>query len=87
MCTYQRVARVVWRLAADRVLVARLDGDSADLVGAAALLWLALDEPRPIDALAHELAEFGVGRELLEMALEQLLDTGMLEETGGHAHR
>lgn len=83
MCTYERVARVVWRQGADRVLVARLDGDSAELVGAAALLWLALDEPRTLDMLAAELAEFGVGRELLGRGLEQLLDAGLLRETGG----
>ena len=83
VCAYERVTRVVWRQGADRVLVARLDGDSADLVGAAALLWLALDEPRTIDVLAAELAEFGVGGELLGRALEQLLDAGLLKETGG----
>jgi glycosyltransferase involved in cell wall biosynthesis len=79
VCAYERVTRVVWRQGADRVLVARLDGDSADLVGAAALLWLALDEPRTIDVLAAELAEFGVGGELLGRALEQLLDAGLLK--------
>ncbi len=78
MPTYERATRIVWRQGADRVLVARLDGDDAELVGVAALLWVALDEPRTVDALAHDLAEFGVDREAVTTTLQEMLEADLL---------
>ena len=45
---YARVPGVVWRLGPDRVLVRRVDvpdGQPRELQGAAALVWISLDEP------------------------------------------
>ena len=52
---YSRAPGVVWRLGPDRVLVRRIgahgDDAAADLLGEAALVWIALDEPLPDERL------------------------------------
>jgi hypothetical protein len=57
--TITRAGGVVWRVAADRVLVrwvgGRGDGASSELLGAAAVVWAALDEPRTSGTLAASL--------------------------------
>ena len=70
----------------DRVLVARVDGDSSELLGAAALLWVALGTPTTLDALADELAEFGVDRELLVTTIGQLREAGLVVAVGPPQH-
>ena len=54
--TWEREPNVVWRLGPDRVLVRRVGGDGLDLVGAAALVWIALDAPRTRADLIAELS-------------------------------
>lgn len=79
MAKYARVERAVWRQGPDRVLVARLDGDDTELLGAAALVWLALDEPRAATELVDELAEFGASAAEVADALHQLCEAGLVE--------
>lgn len=55
--TYARAGDVVWRIGPDRVLVRKVGHEGLDLVGAAAMIWLALDEPRTLDAIDAELAD------------------------------
>jgi hypothetical protein len=59
----RRVGGVVWRCGPDRVLTLRVanrsDTAANELFGAAALVWLALDEPATPDELARRLAEAG----------------------------
>jgi Coenzyme PQQ synthesis protein D (PqqD) len=45
---------VLWRLGRDQVVVRRVGADGLDLSGAAAMVWVALDEPRSIAELAGE---------------------------------
>jgi hypothetical protein len=58
---YSRAPDVVWRLAPDRVLVRPIrsqDKDVAvDLIGDAALAWIALDEPATEQELVERLAD------------------------------
>ena len=55
---YTRSEDLVWRLAPDRVLVRRVGdhGDTAavDLLGAAAVVWVAAEEPLTTEQLAAE---------------------------------
>ena len=55
---YVRADDLVWRLARDRVLVRRVGdhGDTAaiDLLGAAAVVWVAAEQPLTPDELAVE---------------------------------
>jgi hypothetical protein len=55
---YTRADDLVWRLARDRVLVRRVGdhGDTAasDLIGAAAVVWVAAEEPLTLEELATE---------------------------------
>lgn len=57
----RRVDGVVWRCGPDRVLTLRVadrsDTAANELFGAAALVWLALDEPATPDELARRLAD------------------------------
>ncbi len=54
----------MWRLAADRVLVRRVgdltDDGCADLIGFAAAVWVALDEPASLPELSARLADAGI---------------------------
>ena len=55
---YVRADDLVWRLARDRVLVRRVgdhsDAAAIDLLGAAAVVWVAAEEPLTSDELAAE---------------------------------
>ena len=65
---YARSPDVVWRLGPDRVLVRRVGGRgedaAAELLGAAALVWVVLDEPATTSAMISrvpdEAMEIGV---------------------------
>lgn len=70
---FQRSPSVVWRLATDRLLVRRADGTepvAEDLLGAAALVWVAVDEPRTSDDVAREV---GIDPETVRASLDVLL--------------
>lgn len=63
---YSRASGVVWRLGPDRVLVRRVDvpdGDPRDLQGAAALVWIALDEPGTMTQVAERTRGAGLDTE------------------------
>lgn len=76
---YSRAPGVVWRLGPDRVLVRRVDGahrETLDVHGAAALVWISLDEPGTRTQLVERLGRAGLKAEpqeglrpLLEMQL------------------
>lgn len=57
---YSRASDVVWRLGPDRVLVRRVGAighdAAADLLGDAALVWIALDEPGTTSAIIERIA-------------------------------
>lgn len=88
---YARQVEVLWRLAADRVLVRRpwpKNGqvDAADLLGMAALVWLALDEPCTMREIGKRLADAHgtsgqpeLDLDLLGGTVERLLETGWIE--------
>jgi ribosomal protein S12 methylthiotransferase accessory factor YcaO len=61
---YSRAPDVVWRLGPDRVLVRRIsasgDDAAADLLGDAALIWIALDEPATAEVLTAYFLEGGM---------------------------
>jgi hypothetical protein len=61
---FRRPECVVWRLASDRVLVRRIgdltDDGCADLIGFAAAVWVALDEPASLPELSARLADAGI---------------------------
>lgn len=59
---FARQVEVVWRLAPDRVLVRRPwpepdQDEAADLLGVAALIWVALDEPGTADDVIDRIGE------------------------------
>jgi hypothetical protein len=78
--TVRRADDVVWRCGPDRVLTLRI-GDSAqgssELFGAAALVWLALDEPASPEELGRRLADAEIEADWLE-ALEILSERGLV---------
>lgn len=83
---YRRATRVLWRAAADRVVL-RHCGPCADraaneISGWAALLWLALDRPRSLADLIGELERSGYAEPdtQLQVALSLLLDHWLIEE-------
>jgi hypothetical protein len=74
---YSRAPDVVWRLGPDRVLVRRIgvgvETSASDLMGSAALLWIALDEPGTAGHLRERLQD-DQGLELLRTAhVEEVL--------------
>ncbi len=77
---YARAARVLWRLAPDRVIVRRVGDRTADaaaeLTGSAAVLWLALQSPRSEAQLCAELQAAGSAdpAKELHVALAMLAD-------------
>lgn len=80
---FVRLVEAVWRLAPDRVLVRRVwpKGDedhAADLLGVAALIWVALDEPATMVELADRLtdADQVIASDDLQETLDSLLQTG-----------
>ena len=58
---YSRSPGVVWRLGPDRVLVRRVGGQgedaAAELMDAAALVWVALDQPATVQRVAARIEE------------------------------
>ena len=78
---YARSPDVVWRLGPDRVLVRRVGGRgedaAAELLGAAALVWIAVDEP----ATRNEILIRGPGgrfRMDADLAIDQLMTSEWL---------
>ncbi len=69
----------------DRVIVrrahARLDTSGDDLLGVAALIWLALDEPATFEELERRLAEadVDVSNQPVTDSIDQLIDAGWVE--------
>lgn len=78
---YARAGGVVWRLGPDRVLVRRVgegvDG-ARDLLGGAALVWVALDERRSLDDLTTELSELGTPADDICESLDRLVADGLV---------
>ena len=83
---------MVWRLATDRVIVRRVgtaDDTMTELHGAAALVWVALDEPGTtadvVLRIEHEMPE--VDRPTLEAtvadALAQAVQVGLVQTQSG----
>ncbi len=75
---------MVWRLAPDRLLLRRVrdsadsaDTADADVVGGAALVWIALDEPADVDEISRRLREVGVDADPTE-AIALLADAGWI---------
>ena len=66
--TYARARGVMWRIAADRVLVHRVgvpaESAAFELTGPVVLAWVALDEPGTLTDVAARLAESVVSAEL-----------------------
>ncbi len=80
---------MVWRLASDRVLVRRVgdltDDGCADLIGFAAAVWVALDEPASLPELSARLADAGidtvdVNRADLVDAVDALVERRWIEQ-------
>lgn len=79
---FARASDVLWRLGGDRVVARRIGGESVDLLGPTALVWMALDSPRASTELRHELAEFGLGPEVIEVAIDELLRFELVRRLG-----
>ena len=86
---FRRPGDVVWRLASDRVLVRRVgdltDDGCADLIGFAAAVWVALDEPASLPELGARLADAGidtvdVNRADLVDAVDALVECRWIEQ-------
>ncbi|MGB9345919.1 MAG: hypothetical protein WCA90_07780 [Ilumatobacteraceae bacterium] len=86
---FSRSDDVVWRLASDRVLVRRVgdltDDGCADLIGYAAAVWVALDEPASLPELSARLADAGidtvdVNRADLVDAVDALVERRWIEQ-------
>ena len=78
---YARAPNVVWRLGPDRVLVRRVGGDGLDLLGPAALVWIALESPLTHSELASEVGEFSTDSVSLYAALRELVDRCIVQES------
>ncbi len=80
---YARSPDVVWRLGPDRVLVRRVgasDGQGQDLAGAAALIWISLDEPGTTSDVIERIIGAGLGAEANETndTIRLLLDEQLI---------
>ena len=80
--TYRRASDLVWRLGPDRVLVHRV-GDvsdamqrSAELVGGAALVWIACELPLTRTDIERET---GATADVVRDAIELLVEAAWLE--------
>lgn len=79
----QRIIRaggVVHRIGVGKVLVRRvaeIEPRSAELVGAAGIVWIASDQPSTSESLADELE---LPLEQVNAAIDILLDSGWIEE-------
>ena len=81
---FLREPNVVWRLGPDRVLVRRIGSEGLDLVGPAALVWIALDSPRTRSGLVDEISSaLCAATDIadLEAALSVLVDRGLVRES------
>ena len=81
---WEREENVVWRLGPDRVMVRRIGGDGLDLVGAAAMVWIALDLPRTRAGLVNEIAAASAAAaepEALDGALCELVERKLVRES------
>lgn len=76
---FVRCPQVLWRQGPDRVLVRRVSGEALDLLGAAALVWVALDGRRTAAQLLDELGEFGLDAATVHSTLALLVQRGLLE--------
>ncbi len=78
---YRRRVDVLWRLADDRVVARRISGDGLDLVGAAAMVWVALDQGRVAGDVLFELqtSDPSASTQHVDQALAQLMDAGLVE--------
>lgn len=84
MTTVVRAPRTLFRVTAERVVVRRVGGESAELTGAAALAWVAADEPATLDELAARIAELDLQPLFgLADAVRTLVDGGLLVEVDG----
>ena len=79
MTQFARCRDVLWRMGGDRVVVRRLCADGLDLIGAAAMLWAALDQPRSLQDLCAELDEFAVTPDVVATTLNDLISQGLVE--------
>jgi hypothetical protein len=92
---YTRHRQVLWRLGPDRVLVrhpwpAEGREQAADLLGLAAMIWIALDEPATLDEIEQRLAEArdpgdpapALARDDISDTLDHLVATGWVESVG-----
>ena len=78
---YRRADDVLWRRASDRVLVRRVRGECLDVMGAAAVIWLALDRALSADELATALAPLERphdSADFLEAGLQMLIGRGLV---------
>ena len=80
---YVRARGVVWRTAADRVLLQRVGGPpeqaAFELSGPVALVWLALDEPGTAADIAARLAEAGIDSDTtIQTDVTTLVQRGLL---------
>lgn len=78
---YSRAPDVVWRLGPDRVFVRRI-GDrredaAAELMGEAAMVWIALDEPGTLSATIDRLFDVGAAP-IGDQTVSTLLSSGWL---------
>jgi hypothetical protein len=87
---YTRQVEVLWRVAPDRVLVRRPwpqegQDEAADLLGMAALVWIALDEPGSVAEILERLDEAGDDSDpghdpnVVSDTVDQLLATAWIE--------
>ena len=75
---FTRSTDIVWRATRDRVLVRRVQGaDGAELVGLAALVWVAADTPSTVAGLASEL---DADETSIAEAVSMLTSAGWLNE-------
>ncbi len=70
---------VLWRLGPDRVLVRRIGEDGLDLMGGAAMVWIALDRTQPIAALEAELHAAAGDDVDVALAVAELVQAGVIE--------
>lgn len=80
---YRRHGDVFWRLAHDRVVARRIGMEGSDLQGAAALVWVVLDEPRSLTEIVAELmaADHHLDQADVATAIEQLTGASLISAT------
>lgn len=81
MIVHRKPAAV--RVAHGRVLLRVIGGQSYDLTGAAAAVWIAADDPADEAELALRLRDSGVEIDDLPVIVDELLSAGLLVESAG----